>query len=152
MARGTKAQKEAKRRIVAKGVVAGQPLSKIAREAKTSKRHVERLAAEEATQIIITELFKPHRDRLVKIVDKSITAVEQGLTAKIGSKKPDHVVRLRAVGRARQVLEMAEGTRSDGEDSPAKKFNGTMEELLVLYRKTITTEGGGPPAEAPAPR
>jgi hypothetical protein len=55
---------------------------------------------------------------------------------------------LKAVERARDLLEMAEGKRTDGDggDDLPRKFSGTMEELLVLYRKVTTGESSAPAA------
>lgn len=144
MPRGSKAQKEAKRRVVAKGIVAGKSTAAIAREAKTGKRHVERLATEPETQLLITDLMKPHRKKLEGLLKKSVEAVEAALKAN-RTDMADHRARMYGVRRTKDLLEMAEGKR-DGDDAPIRKFSGTMEELLVLYRKVTA---GKPPAGTP---
>lgn len=146
MPRGSKPEKEAKRRVVAKGVVAGKSTAAIAREAKVSTRHVERLAAEPETKLLITELLKPHHAKLKKLVERSLTAISTALTAKI-TDKADHRARLIAVRRTKDLLELAQGhTEPAGNVGAELKFAGTMEELLVLYRK-ITRQGKASKAE-----
>lgn len=137
MPTGSKSEKEAKRRIVAKGVVAGKKVRAIAAEAGCNTRHVQRLRDEPATQFLITDLMKPHRAKLAKLVDKSITAVGLALVAKT-TDKHDHMARLRAVGRTKQLLEMAEGTKPE---PGADAGQVTWEEFTVMYRRR--TEGAG---------
>jgi hypothetical protein len=138
--KGTKASKAARRSIVARGKVAGAPTRKIAQAARCSERHVERLAAEPETALEIRELLKPHTDRLKKSLVKALDAIDRGLTAK--KKTPhDHEVQLRAAGRLGEFLTLTKGEDHGGEGG--RKFQGTFEELLVLYRQVTADAGGG---------
>lgn len=132
MAKATKGQKEAKRRTVAKGVLAGKPRKTIAREAGCSPRHVERLAREPETQFLITEALRPHRERLNKLAEKAIAAISVALGAKT-SDKQNHFIRLRAVERWGDLLEMAQGKPAEKTESGAGLV--TWEEFVVLYRQ-----------------
>jgi hypothetical protein len=147
MPSGTKAGKEAKRRTVARGLVAGKGSDEIAAEAKCCRRHVQTLAAEAETQFLITEMMRPHRARLAELAKNAITAVGRALIAKNGT-HADHTTRLRAVGRYRQLLEMAQGTKvagADTEDGPMV----TWEEFVVLYRsRQQPAEGEAPACES----
>lgn len=132
MPRGTKAEKERKRRVVAEGIVAGKSSRAIAAEAGCDARHVQRLAEEPATQFLVTDILRPHRERLARLAATAVTAVARALVAKDG-KKADHIVRLRAIGRYGQLLELAQGGKVE---TPAAE-NGPMvtwEEFVVLYR------------------
>jgi hypothetical protein len=133
MPSGSKSGKEAKRRIVAKGMIEGQTRSAIAEEAGCSTRHVQKIAAEPETRILVTRLLQPHEARLKKLVPKAINAVEKALIAR-KTDKADHAARLRAVGRAAQLFGMAQG------NVPEERSNDgggivTWEELQILYRR-----------------
>jgi hypothetical protein len=132
MPRGSKAAKEAKRRTVAKGIVAGKSTAQIAKDAACNTRHVERLAAEPETQLLITDLMKPHRAKLECLVEKAIAAVDSALVAK-RTDKADHMARLRAVGRTRDLVTMAAGKPHEETDAGGGLV--TWEEFVVLYRK-----------------
>lgn len=138
MPTGSKSEKERKRRIVAAGVVAGKKPTAIAREAGCKTRHAQRLADEPATQFLITEMMRPHHKKLAKLVEKSITAVSLALGAKT-TDKHDHSARLRAVGRTKQLLELAQGQAAEGAGEGGLV---TWEEFTLLYRKR--TEGAQP--------
>ena len=131
MPRNTKAEKEAKRRIVARGVVAGKKTRAIAREAGCKERHVERLAAEPATQLIVTELMRPHHKKLATLAKKAVAAVERGLDAKTRRGTPIHEIQLRAVGRFADLAHLAQGDQVASSDEAGLV---TWEQFLVLYR------------------
>jgi len=128
--RGSKAAKEAKRRVVAQGLVAGKPTKVIARAAGCKARHVERLAAEPKTQFLVTEILRPYHERLGKLAKKAIHAVDVALAAKYKG-QPDHMARLRAVGRYGELVEMAQGTKAHDQ---VDRGLVTWEEFVLLYR------------------
>lgn len=115
MARGSEAEKEKKRRAVAKGVVEGKPLSKIAREAGCHKRYAQKLSKEPETRFLIAAMLVPHREKLAKLGLKAILVVNRALGAQ-RTDKADHIVRLRAVERYRDLLELAQGTKDPEAD------------------------------------
>jgi hypothetical protein len=54
----------------------------------------------------------------------------------------DFTPNLKAIERARDLLEMAEGKRQDGDSSGSTdRFSGTLEELLVFYRQAAVSAG-----------
>jgi hypothetical protein len=138
--KATKPEKEAKRRTVAKGVVAGKPTRAIAKKAGCTTRHVERLANEPETQFLITDALRPHHKKLAKLAGKAITAVTTALGAK-RSDSADHVVRLRAIERYGDLLEFAQGKPKESQESDGAQF--TWEEFVLLYRRK-TTDAGDP--------
>jgi hypothetical protein len=139
MPRGTKASKERKRHIVAKGKVAGTKTKKIAAEAGCHPRHVERLSHDPATQILVAQLMRPYHDELASIVERSILAVNEALIAKTQRGKPNHEIRLRAVGRASELLHLAQG---DKPADPATVGMVTWEEFVVMYRRRTEQHAG----------
>ena len=133
MPSGSKGEKERKRKIVARGVVAGKKTKAIAREAGASERHVERLVNEPETRLLITRIMRPHHARLEKLAVKAIAAVEGALTAKLAKGTPDHEIRLRAVGRYAELVHLAQG------DGPAPQIDPaggvwTWEQFVVVHR------------------
>lgn len=119
--------------IVASGLVNGKSAKQLARDAGCSVDHAKRLAADVGTAIIVTQLLARHRKKLEDITERCVDVVEAGLQA--NRKDPeDHGVRLKAVERARDLLEMAEGKQQGVSTLPG----GTMEELLVIYRRIST--------------
>jgi hypothetical protein len=146
MPRKANPEKEKKRRAVAKGVIAGKPVKTVAREANCSTRHVERLAKEPATQYLITEALRPHQAKLTKMVERMITAVNVALVAKKADTQ-DHIARLRAVERGRDLLELAQGKPSADVEAQGPALV-TWEEYLVLYRSRSEQRGN----EAPDPQ
>jgi hypothetical protein len=134
MPRGTRADKEAKRRAVAKGVAEGKSATAIAKEAGCKRRHVERLKQEPETQLLITEMLRPHRRKLEKLVEGALAVVGAGLKAKVGT-RVDHEIRLRSVGRVKQLLELAQGGQVEKPSEGAGLV--TWEEFVVLYRKKV---------------
>ena len=132
MPRKANAEKEKKRRVVAKGVVAGRPTAKIAAEAGCTVRNVQRIASEPATQFLITEALQPHREELEQLAGDVIKAIGGGLRA-LKDDPEDHVVRLRAIERYGDMLQLAQGKpKEESEQGPVQI---TWEEFVVLYRK-----------------
>lgn len=132
MPRGAKSQKEAKRQIVARGIAAGKSTKKIAAEAGCGPRHVQRLASEIDTQVLIVEMLRPHRRKLAAAVKKALDAVDRGLSAK--KKSPhDHLVQLRAVERLNDLLKLAQGNPEQGREKEAGQV--TWEEFVVMWGK-----------------
>ena len=138
MPTGTKAEKAAKRRTVAKGIVAGKSTKRIAKEARCSQRHVTRLAAEKPTQFLIAEMMRPHRAKLEKLATKAIGAIEKAMTAKVGD-VADHKARLWGVDRYREMLDLAQGKAQAQAPDTGPQF--TWEEFVVLYRSRKETHG-----------
>jgi hypothetical protein len=132
MPRASKSQKEAKRQIVARGIAAGKSTKKIAAEAGCGPRHVQRLASEIDTQVLIVEMLRPHRRKLAAAVKKALDAIDRGLGAK--KKTPhDHLAQLRAVERLGDMLKLAQGDpKQGGEKDPGQV---TWEEFVVMWRK-----------------
>ena len=133
MPRGTRAGKQAKRIAVAKGVAAGKSATAIAKDAGCKRRNVERLKQEPETQLLITEMMRPHRQQLEKLVDSALKAVAAGLRATTARKRPDHEIRLRSVGRVKQLLELAQGERVEKPTETTGLV--TWEEFVLLYRR-----------------
>lgn len=137
MPRATRTEKERKRAVVAKGLAAGKKPRAIAAEANCGTRHVERLAAEPATQFLIAEAMRPHHDKLRDLAKKAVAAVDRGLTARTPrSNMPMHEIQLRAVGRCAELLHLAQGDKPVEPDG-----NGlvTWQEFVLLYRSRTET-------------
>jgi hypothetical protein len=135
MPSGSKSQNAAKRRVVAKGAIAGQPASAIAAEAGCSERHVRRLLAEPETQFLISDVMQPHREVLRLMAKRAVAAVERGMKAQKKT-KADHFTQLRAVERYGELLELAEGERKpEGRKNEKGRNIVTWTELLEIARK-----------------
>jgi hypothetical protein len=126
-----KAEKQAKRRAVAKGALAGQPLGVVAKAAGCSKRHVQRLEREPETQFLISEALKPHRQQLARLAPKAIRVIERAFTAR-KTDGADRIVQLRAVERYRELMDLAQGTAKPPTDAGSGMV--TWEEFVVLWR------------------
>lgn len=142
MPSGSKHGKEAKRRVVAEGLIKGEKKSAIAQKAGCSLRHAQDIAAEPATQVLVTQLLAPYRVRMRRLVPKVLNAIEKALVART-TDKSDHPARLRAVGRAAQLLEMAQGGKVETRTDDGAGLV-TWEEFQVLYRRRV-----GETADAP---
>jgi len=129
--RRTTAKKAVRRRIIANGVVSGQSANAIAQSAGTSKRTVQRIAAEPETQFLITEAFRPYQARLLELAGVVIDAVDEALGA-MKTDKQDHLTRLKAVERYGDVLELAQGKV---QEKPAEADRTwTWEEITAIYK------------------
>jgi hypothetical protein len=137
MPRGTKTGREAKRRVVAAGAIAGAPAPKIAKKAGCSTRHVQRLANEPETQSLIAEAMRPVRDQLRLMAKRAVDAVERAMRAQKKT-KADHFTQLRAVERFGDLIELAEGERrSDSRASGAGRRLVTWEEFLIIGKGRV---------------
>jgi len=139
MPKRAKAEKEKKRRTVAKAAIAGKGTKVVAKEAGCSVRHVQRLQAEPETQFLITEALAPQRDELRKLATQVISAIGGALKA-TKTDKADHAARLRAVARYNDVVELAQGKVSEANEQGPMKV--TWEEFCLMYkaRKVTTNE------------
>ncbi len=131
MPTGSKGEKERKRRIVAKGIAAGKRTKAIAKEAKCTTRHVQALAKEPATRIIITELLAPYRAQMEAAIPLVLQAIKAGLKAK-KTDSADHKTRLRATDKLHKYMELAQGVQVS-----AEREGVTVEELTVLYKRYL---------------
>ena len=136
MPRATKTEKERKRAVVARGLAAGKKPKAIAAEANCGTRHVERLAAEPATQFLIAEAMRPHHEKLRDLAKKAVAAVDRGLTARNTRNRPVHEIQLRAVGRFGELLHLAQG---DKPPEPDSRGLVTWQEFVLLYRSRTET-------------
>jgi hypothetical protein len=131
--------KERKRRAVAFGALAGHGTQITASQAGCSERHARRLAAEPETQFIVTEAMRPYHAKLHRLIGKVITAIEEALSAN-KTDAADHISRLRAVERYREVAELAQGKlpEKSADDNAMPQY--TWEEFVALYATRIQTE------------
>ena len=93
------------------------------------------------------EALRPHSAKLTRMVGRMIAAVDVALLAK-KTDKQDHIARLRAVERGRDLLEMAQGKPSAEVEQQGPALV-TWEEYLVLYRRK---EQRGNTEETPDPQ
>ena len=103
-----KSEHERKRRVVARGTLQGMKTAAIAQQAGCGPRHVRTLRAEEATQVLISDLLRPYREDLRRLIPKAIRAVECALVAQ-KTTRSDCAARLRAVRRLQDLLLLAQG-------------------------------------------
>jgi hypothetical protein len=146
--RGTTDTKEQKRREVVAGVIAGKDKRTIAKDAGTSLRHVQRLVAEPATQLLVTSLFAPHHRKLRNMATRAIEVVQQGLKAtsyvRVGKDeyrvRVDTLGRLRAVERFCDLIALAQGKlRDDGPPDTEIGRSYTWEEFTLLQARRVTS-------------
>jgi len=149
--KNSKAQKEAKRRVVVKGVVTGKSTPRIARAAGTTPRNVQRIAAEPLTQFLITEAFRPQQKKLLAMAARAVQVVQQGFSARryVKAGKDDYrlrgdaIARLKAVERYADLMEMAQGGKPETKTPGAGGTPSyTWEEFTLLYQsRRIQTDG-----------
>lgn len=144
---GTKAGKELKRRVIARGLVKGKSTKAIAKEAGCNRRHAARIAQEPATEFLIAEIMRPYHERLARMAKVAIDAVESAMKATHDGCLPDHDVRLRGVRRYRDLAELAQGKPTDQTETTPGLV--TWEEFEVLYRKRTVHPDGHPVEPAP---
>jgi hypothetical protein len=114
-------------------------LTKIAQEFGMSRCAISRDFNNPETQDYLRAQLAKHDARLDALVDKSLTAIDEGLTA-LRDDAADHGARMRAVERTTKLLELRAG-RSDGDSGTSnKRWAGEFIELLAIYRE-IRTEG-----------
>jgi len=140
MVKGTKATKERKRRTVAAGVALGASAHAIAKAAGCSKRHVETLAAEPETQLLVTEALRPHRDALKKLIPKALRVIERGLTARIQVSGADHRTQLLAARRLENYLKLAEGNPLETSGGRGRTGMVTWHEFTLMYQERMGHE------------
>lgn len=134
--------KAQRRKLVATEVVtSGRKLAHIAQQVGVTRATISADYNAPETQDYIQRLLAKRDERLEALVDKSLTAIEGGLTA-LKSDSEDHQVRMRAVAETARILNLRAG-RSDGDSSDGNrpKWSGTFEQLLIDYR-TITAQVG----------
>jgi len=135
---GTRAGKESKRRTVAGGVIAGKGTQAIAAAAGCQPRYVQRLASEPETQVLITAMLAPQRERLAKMAQKAVNAVEKALIAR-KTDLSDHIVRLRAVERYGELLALAQGKPREAAGDGVQV---TWEQFTLMYERRTTQLAG----------
>lgn len=121
--------------MIAKAVVAQVPPSVIAEKIGVDREIVRKELQAPETQAFIRGALAPYLDDISGLIPPALTAVREGL-----HKSQQTADRLRAVKTLGYLMELAEGRKADGSwnDRP-RRWAGTMEELLVLYRQTIDT-------------
>jgi transposase len=125
--------KRARRVAIVKGLVEQHRPAEIAQAIGVSRKTVyEELKAPE-TQELIRKWLEPYQDDVRALIPGTILAVAAALHPKTAIE-----YRLRAVKTLGVVMGWAQGkTDGDGDGAVDRKFSGTMEELLVVYR-TLT--------------
>lgn len=111
----SKFEHERKRLVVAGGRLLGNRTAAIAKQVGCSERHVRTILAEEATQILISNLLGPYREDLRRLIPKVIRALYRGLQAQ-KTTRSDMAAQMRAVGRGLDLLRLAQGV---AEPAPA---------------------------------
>lgn len=133
--KGTRTEKEAKRRVVAAGTIAGKDTKAIAKAAGCTERHVLRLAREVETKFIVANALAPYREQLRKMAGKAVRVVDRAFLAR-KTDKADRMTQLRAVERFGDLLELASGdTRNVGRDADAGRHLVTWEEFVLIGRQ-----------------
>jgi hypothetical protein len=131
-----------RRKVIAKKLVEQIPPSKIAKQIGISRQMVNVEIRAPETQAFIKGMMHPHLPAISRMIPRALAAVNTCLKP---SNEP--INRLRAAKTLGYFMELAEGRKTDGNpaDRP-QRFDGTMEDLLVLYRKT-TIEGSIDPPQ-----
>jgi hypothetical protein len=145
--------KRQKRRMeIAAGTLKGKSAKQIASELGVSREWIAREQNAPETQDLIQRLLAKHDAQLERIVGKHLDAIEAGLTA-LREDPEDHAARMRAAAESARLLTLRAGRRDDGDSSVTerRKFSGTMEELLIEYRRiTAGTTAGNREGEPQA--
>jgi hypothetical protein len=143
-----KRPRERKREVIAAGLIAGKKMTAIAAAAGTQERNAYRIAAQPETQLLITKMFDPHRQRLRNMVVRAIRVVQEGFEAKHyvrtgkerWSLRIDHFARLRAVERFGDLLQLAQGKPPDASIPDAEIGRSyTWEEFILLQARRVVT-------------
>lgn len=122
--------RECRRQQIAAGVVHGKPVKQIADELGISREHCSRELNRPETQELIRCWMEPHHAAIRRMIPRALAAVNKGL-------KPSQDIRdrLAAVKTLGAVMQWAEGKRGEDDgDNATRKFSGTLEDLLTLYR------------------
>jgi len=96
------------RRVVARGTLQGKKAAAIAQEAGCGERHVRTIQTEEATQVLISNLLRPYRENLRRLIPKAIRAVHRVLQAQ-KTTRSDFAAQMLPVLRVRDLLLLAQG-------------------------------------------
>src|SRR5579872_1530745 len=140
-----KISKGARRVAIVKGLVGQKRPAEIARAIGVSRKTVyEELRAPE-TQQLIREWMRDYHAEVRALIPKAIATVAEGLAPSRkfhGVEVPaDMAVRIRAVRALGIVMGWAQGKVDENGETPAvRKFTGTMEELLLVYRELANSE------------
>jgi len=111
---------KARKQKVAEGIINGKTDSEIAQEVGISRSQVQRIKHQPETYFRLQQLLSPHREQIDRIIQKSLDAVEAGLSAALltqigtymqqpdGTFTPDHRVRQLSVQNAIRLFDVAE--------------------------------------------
>lgn len=129
--------------MIVEGLVTQHTPREIAQAIGVSRKTVYEEIAQPETQALIREWLRPHHAEIRGLIPKAIKAVDAGL-------KTFYMAdRLRAVKVLGTVMSWAQGKAdAEGQGNFNRKFRGTMEELLIVYRDL--THGEREPPAAPA--
>jgi DNA-binding MarR family transcriptional regulator len=132
----------ARRKRIAKGVVAGRAVKDIAAEMGLSRETVSRTLNHPETQNYLSRLLSKSDDRLEKLVDKSLTAIDLGLMADKDD-KADHASRMRAVAETARILALRAG-KQEGETSSngAPPLNLTVHFIREPFQRVEDIQDG----------
>lgn len=150
-----KTAKAARRVAIVKGLLDQKTPRAIAKGIGISRKTVyEELKAPE-TQQLIQRWLEPYHNDIEAMIPMAITAVRDSIgptrRVKVGDEVMDRenetIDRLRAAKTLGMIMGWAQGKTSPVDDeTPLRKFSGTMEELLVVYRTLTAGESQGAPA------
>jgi hypothetical protein len=147
-----------RKKIAAEKVIKGRSLTDVAAELGVTRETASHDYNAPETQGYIRELLAKHDAEIEALTAKALLALDAGLGAVAlwqgmecqnddGDPLPDHRTRLRAVAETWRLAALRGGKHDDGNGSSiARNFSGTMEELLILYRR-VTASEAAPEAE-----
>lgn len=131
---------------------APQTAQQLAKKLGVSPDRIADIRKDPEVKAIAQGMLEPHRAALARLIPKAIRVIDQALEAKIG-KRTDHVTRLRATDRLRKMVELVEDYDFRASEVPPAseemtteesqiQFRGTLEDLLIAYRRVILTTKG----------
>lgn len=137
--------------IAAEKVLRGRKLTAIAKDLGVARETASKDFNAAETQEYIQQLLGKHDAQIEALVAKALVTLNEGLSATAywqgmevqdddANPVPDHRTRLRAVAATWRLAALRAGRNDDGNQPTRANFNGTMEELLILYRRV--TAGG----------
>src|SRR5215472_12155785 len=121
-----KQAREARRAVVARGVVLQKSTTQIGEQLGISRMQVWREVQKPETQALIRSWMQDYHDEIRAEIPNAIAAVRDKL-------KPDSDERLQAVKTLGTVMEWAEGRADDGDSRP-KRWEGEFVQLLEFYQ------------------
>ena len=126
---------KARREKIVKALVRGEPHAKIAVDMGVSRQRMSQIVHDRGTQSLIQRMLQPHHRTLERLIPRALAAVNTSL--KPSQETGDRLKGVRTLG---YLMELAEGgaQKNGNGDNGAARFAGSMEELLLLYRKVIT--------------